>query len=443
MRSGLGLIAVVFSALPAFAQDKAAPDAKACPSAVAAIAVCYSARHPSGAYLLAAMPRNWNGHLVVFAHPGPYLVPPRLDSAEADLAKYSIAVKLGFAWVVSTFRREGYGVQMAVADTEDARKFFVERIAKPSRTLLHGASYGGLVGAKLIEAHAKNPDGTAAYDGAFFNSGLVLGSPLGYEFRVDLRAIYQYYCKSLPRPEEPQYELWMGLPADLKFSLRELQANVDECTGVGKPAGERSDRQKENLKAIVGVMGIEERELVRHMQAATLSFRDIVERVTKGRNPFSNAGVQYKGTADDAALNRDVARFTADPAAVADLKADGQPTGALPVPVISIHSINDPRVVVEAQSAYRGYVETAGSLDRLVQAYTDEHDHNAQSAPELGAAFETLMQWAEKGTKPTPQTMLAACERLRATYDGPCRYRPGYEPKPYSTRYYPREAAAR
>ena len=45
------------------------------------------------------------------------------------------------------------------------------------------------------------------------------------------------------------------------------------------------------------------------------------------------------------------------------------------------------------------------------------------------------MQWIEKGTKPSAQSIAASCERLRDTYDGPCRYYPEYEPKPLNTRY--------
>jgi len=53
------------------------------------------------------------------------------------------------------------------------------------------------------------------------------------------------------------------------------------------------------------------------------------------------------------------------------------------------------------------------------------------------------MQWIEKGTKPTAQSIATACEQLRASLDGPCRYHPDYAPKPYATRYYTREVAVR
>jgi GNAT superfamily N-acetyltransferase len=443
--AGLGLIGAVAALTPDFAQEtpKNLPDTTACPEAVAAIATCYSTKLESGAYLLAAMPKGWNGYLIVFAHGGPALDPPKADSSKGDLAKYAAEVARGFAWVASSYRREGYGVQMAAADTDEARKFFIARIAKPARTIIHGASYGGLVAAKLIETNARNPDGSFNYDGALLNSGLLSGAAVGYEFRADLRAVYQYYCKNLPRPNEAQYPLWKGIPAESKMTLKDLQALVDECTGISKPADSRTELQKQNLANIIGVMGFPEALLVRHMQSATFLFRDINQRVTNGKSAFSNIGIRYKGSADDVALNRDAARFAADAAARASLKADGQPTGALPIPMVSIHSINDPQVTVEVQSAYRDAVTKAGNAERLVQAFTDENQHTGQSAPEIVGALEVLMQWVVMGYRPEAETVAEACAQLRGAFDGPCRYHPEFQPKPYSSKYYSRDAVAR
>lgn len=380
------------------------------------------------------MPKTWNGNLIVFAHGGPGPIPPTATYSAGSLAKYAIDVKLGYAWIASTYRYLGYGVQQSAADTDEARKFFVERIGKPKRTIIHGASYGGLVGAKLIESYAKNADGSVNYDGAFFNSGMLAGARLGYQFRADLRAVYQYYCKNLPRPGEAQYPLWMGLPANSKLTLDQLTVLVDECTGVTKSAASRSEIQKRNLANILGVMGFSQNVLIRHMQYGTFNFRDIAG-VTQGHSPFSNTNAVYRGSDNDEALNKGVARFESEPEGIAALKADAEPTGVLPVPVMAIHSINDPQVTVEAESAYRDWAKAAGSADRLVQAYTDENEHTGQSAPEIAAALDGLMRWIEMGSKPTPQSVAAACLALRSKIDGLCRYRPEFESKPLRSGY--------
>jgi hypothetical protein len=258
--------------------------------------------------------------------------------------------------------------------------------------------------------------------------------------------VYQYYCNNLPRPDEPQYPLWSGLPADSRTMEEDIEARVDACTGVAQAPEARSELQKRNLANIVNVLLIPESQLVESITESAFDVRDLVQRVAGGRNPFSNIGVRYTGSTDDAALNRDVARFVADPAAAAAtaaVKADGDPTGVLPVPVVTIHGIGDPDVVVEEESAYRDAVRAAGSGDRLVQAFIDAHVHGGLSAPELPAARDALMRWIETGTKPTPQSIAAACEELRASLNGPCRYDPEFTPKPLNTRFYPLEIGAR
>ena len=68
----IGTAILMTSALAvAPAPAQALPDTTACPESIAAIATCYAAKQESGAYLLAAMPKNWNGNLIVFAHGGP------------------------------------------------------------------------------------------------------------------------------------------------------------------------------------------------------------------------------------------------------------------------------------------------------------------------------------------------------------------------------------
>jgi len=425
LRWSLAAAACVGAFGTALAQPTQLPDTVTCPEAIAEFATCYSAKLDTGAYLLAAMPKTWNGNLIVFAHGGPGPIPPSATYSRGSLGRYGVEVKLGYAWIASTYRYLGYGVQQSADDTDQARQYFVDRFGKPKRTIVHGASYGGLVGAMLIERYGRN------YDGAFFNSGMLAGAVVGYQFRADLRAVYQYYCKNLPRPNETQYPIWMGLPADSKMTLDELTARVDECTGVTKPAAARTELQKKNLANILAVGGFRDIVLIRHMQYGTFNFRDIAN-ITHGKSPFSNARSVYRGSDDDAALNRLVIRFDSDPAGVAALKADAEPKAALSVPVMAIHSINDPQVSVNAEASYRDLAKTTLSSDRLVQAYTDENEHTAQSGPEIAAALNSLMQWIETGRRPSPQSVSVACANLRASLAGPCRYHPEFEPRGYA-----------
>lgn len=418
------LMVLSAAACAASSANAAAPETAACPQSIADVATCYTAKLDTGAYLLAAMPKSWNGNLIVFAHGGPGPIPPSARYSMGSLDKYGVVVKNGFAWIATSYRYLGFGVQQSADDTDQARQYFVDNLGKPKRTILHGASYGGLVGAIAIERYGKN------FDGAFFNSGMLAGAVTGYQFRADLRAVYQYYCRNLPRPNETQYPVWMGLASDSTMTLDELTARIDECTGIAHKAGGRSEQQKKNLANILGVGGFRDIVLIRHMQYGTFNFRDIAG-ITQGKSPFSNAKSVYRGSDDDAALNRGIMRFDADPTGVAALKADAEPKAALTIPVMAIHSINDPQVSVEAEGAYRDLAKATGSAGHLAQAYTDEPEHTAQSGPEIMGALGELMRWIETGAKPSPQSVAAACEKLRPSVAGPCRYHPEFEPKGY------------
>ena len=95
---------------PALAQPL---DTATCPEAIAAIATCYTTKLDTGAYLLAAVPRNWNGNLIVFAHGGPGPIQPSASYGMGSLRRYALEVRLGNAWIASTYRYLGFGVQQS------------------------------------------------------------------------------------------------------------------------------------------------------------------------------------------------------------------------------------------------------------------------------------------------------------------------------------------
>src|ERR1700730_3615333 len=100
--AGLAFGALAITGGTALAQNAVRaglPDTAPCPESIAAIATCYTAKHETGAYLFAAMPKNWKGNLVVFAHGGPTYTPPIVTSTQRYVDKYSaFAVTRGFAW---------------------------------------------------------------------------------------------------------------------------------------------------------------------------------------------------------------------------------------------------------------------------------------------------------------------------------------------------------
>jgi len=394
-----------------------------CPASVADIADCHAARDANGAWLLVAIPREWNRRLLVHAHGGPRLGTPKDGDSAEDLDRFSAMVRDGYAWIGSTYRRGGYGVRSAAEDVDNSRRFFWTHWGRPERTLLHGQSWGGNVAAKTAELYALDLDGRANYDAVLTTNGVLTGGTRAYGFRADLRAVYQYYCRNHPAPDEPQYLLWQGLPADARMDRDELRRRVDACTGVDTAAEKRTPRQAARLADILAVTGVAERQLVAHLAWGTFHFRDLVHKRLHGRNPFDNTGTVYRGSRDDEALNAGVERFAADPDAVAMLAYDADLSGLIVLPTLAIHAAHDPVVSPQALAAYRGTVEAAGRGHLLAQAKTDEHEHSRLRDATYRGALRALEAWLDTGVRPDATALQATCAAAAAE-PADCRFLP-------------------
>ena len=423
---------------PVPAAADTAPTPAACPAGVADVADCWTGQDANGAYYAIAVPHDWNGDLVVHAHGGPDLGDAS-DPARSveDLDRWGVMAREGYAWVGSAYRRGGYGTRMAVADTESARTAFEQAFGVPGRTFAHGQSWGGDVAAKLVEVHP------TTYDGVLLTNGVLAGASRGYDYRVDLRVVYQYYCGNHPRPSEPQYPLWMGLRKESTMTSAGLRSRLQECTGVESAPAERTELQQRNLDDILAVTRVPERTLESHLRFATFTFRDIVHNRLDGRNPFSNEGVIYSGSHDDEALNEGVERFDADPSARRDLKWDSDLTGAVSVPTLTMHAIDDPTAFIEHESAYRATREGAGTAGGLVQVFTREAEHSSLSTSGYATVMAALAAWVESGTRPTPAGIAAACPAEDASYGTGCFLDPTFTPAPYASRVAPRPGGLR
>jgi hypothetical protein len=395
---------------------------------------CLAGRDSAGAYYLIAMPKAWNGDLVLHAHGGPFLGAPTARRVSEDLQRWSIMPRLGYAWAASSYRQGGVAVTAAAEDTERLRQLFIAQVAKPKHVWLHGQSWGASVAAKGAELFTVGKP----YDAVLLTSGVLGGATRSYDFRLDLRVVYQYLCRNHPLPGEAQYPLNMGLPAEARLTQAELARRVEDCLGLDKPAAGRSAEQSARVKTIVDVIHIPERSILSHLNWATWHFQDITLKRTGGASPFGNVGVVYAGSADDAALNAGVLRYAADPQAVATLAADADLGGHIPVPVLTAHAIHDPTAMVELQESFGRVMAAAGRGDALVQTYTGDREHSYLSDPTYAALMEALVAWATQGRKPTPEDIAAGCEKARAVLGSTCRFEPGYVPKPLETRVPPR-----
>jgi hypothetical protein len=416
---------------PRVAENAPAPEA--CPKGPPEGTRCLRGVDSKGAHYLIAMPAQWNGVLVVHAHGGPPLE-ARRDRADEDIARWAVIVKAGYAYAASVFRQGGVAVTSAAEDTERVRQIFVSHVAKPTRTLLHGQSWGGNVAAKAAQMYAA-PGMKSPYDAVLLTSGVLGGGLHSYNFRLDLRVVYQHYCGNHPAPDEPQYPMWMGLPKESKLTRKELAARVEQCLGTTK---QRTPEQARKARAIAGVIRIPEGNILAHLNWATWHFQDIVQNRTGGRNPFGNEGVRYAGSPDDAALNAGVARYRADPAALAAFGADSDLDGRIGVPVLTAHGIGDPTAFVELEHHFGEVMARAGQGGNLVQAFVDSREHSYMGHPIYPTLFAALLDWVERRDKPTPTAIAARCATFEAAFGPGCVFVPAYSPPPLASRVPPR-----
>jgi hypothetical protein len=392
-----------------------------------------------GAHYLIARPADWNGRLVLHAHGGPDLSAPTADRAAEDLTRWAIMVKAGYAWAGSTFRQGGVEVRAAAEDTERLRGIFRTHVAIPTLTILHGQSWGAGVAAKAAEMFTAQTVGVQPYDGVLLSSGVLAGGTRSYDFRTDLRVVYQYLCNNHPRPNEAQYPLNLGLPAGVGMTQAQLAARANECLALDKPAAQRTAAQQARVRTIENVIRIPASAIQAHLNWGTFHFQDVTARRTGGASPFGNTGAVYSGSGDDAALNAGVLRYRADPTAYQRFAADTDPTGRIPVPVLSVKWISDPTAFAELDAHFRSVMQQAGSGDRLVQTFTTTGTHSYISDPTYPALMAALLQWVAQGTRPTPASVAASCPTFEAKYGPGCSFAPDYTPPSLETRVPARE----
>jgi hypothetical protein len=280
-------------------------------------------------------------------------------------------------------------------------------------------------------------DGKRPYDAVLLTSGVLAGGSRSYDFRTDLRVVYQYLCGNHPRPTEAAYPLNIGLPADVHMNQADLKARVDECLALDKPQAQRTPEQQRKVKVITDVIRIPASSIHSHMNWATFHYRDVVQHRTGGASPFGNQGVRYSGTGDaaqDAALNAGVLRYRANPAALARFAQDTDPTGHIPVPVLTVKGVNDPTAFVELDAVFKATMDKAGTSGHLVQTFTQHNGHSYLSDPTYPTLMDALLRWVNDGVQPTPAGIASQCASHEARFGKGCAFLPDYRPAALETR---------
>jgi pimeloyl-ACP methyl ester carboxylesterase len=343
-----------------------------------------------GALYRVCFPPTWNGDLVVYAHG--YVASDRAltipEDAIGGQSAADVVTELGYAFATTSYRANGLVAPDAVEDLTELTDTIQRRFTPdPARTAIVGVSEGGLVATLAVERH---PD---RFDGALAACGPIGNFRGQLDYIADFRVVFDYLFPGvLP-----------GTAVDVPQFLRDRWASVYSAAVVVSLAMNPAAARELIAITKASVAGDD----VQSIAATTVGllwynvFGTADARARLGGQPFDNMARVYSGSSNDEALNAGVARFTADSAALAALQ-NFETTGALQVPVVTLHTSRDPIVPASQSADYGSKVNAAGAGSQLTQSTVDRFGHCSFEKSEMLSAFTTL--WEKIAKSPSAVT---------------------------------------
>ena len=333
-----------------------------------------------GALYQICFPGTWNGDLVLYAH-GHVPATRALALPDDQVGGQSLAAMvngLGYAYATTSYRRNGLLGPEGAEDLAELETT-VRQLYRPDpgRTVLVGVSEGGMVAALAAERY---PD---RFDGALSACGPIGDLRRQLDYFVDFRVVFDYLFPGVIPGTA------VDIPAEVVARWEQTYAPAVVLALVTRPAAARE------LIRITGAP-IEREDVVGiAVTAVGILWYNVIGTANAqqrlGGQPFDNSTRVYSGSSDDAALNAGVARFTADPVAIAAMN-EFETSGNLQVPVTTLHTAGDPIVPFEQQPLYAAKVAAAGATARLTQVAVERYGHCNFEASELLGAFSSLME---------------------------------------------------
>ena len=419
----------------------------------------------NGAKYSIKLPQRWNGTLLLYSHGYRFAQPappnfdpvntnPQVTSTDNDgSGSDSLTASLleaGYALAGSSYKSNGWAVADGVKAGVDLRAQFVKLVGTPKRTYVWGDSLGGLITELLAEAHPEWVDGAAPMCGVLagpnrnFDAALDVAFAVktlidpqlkltGYTDQQDATANWQHASEAV---QKAAADVAGGGTAKVMF----IASLVDAPTATQTYDGHDLPSQvKARVEALLTALAF-----------GTSGRYELEQRV--GGNPSGNSEADYASRIDareadligtvggkvDPLLQQLSAgqRVSADPTARSAFEALGDPTGKLTAPTITMHTEQDPLVLVQNETVFADRVAAAKHSDDLVQLYiappktyseTDKAPYGAghcrfSDGQRLGL-INVLDGWVRRSMYPSPS---GAATLIGAGADP--AYRPGKWP---------------
>lgn len=375
-----------------------------------------------GAPFRIRVPEVWNGTLLIFAHGYRDKAdhPGEIDNRNADVAPNAALeaplLAQGFALAGSAFKDNGWAIEDAIQDTKNLAVFFRENVAQPQRTIIVAASLGTFVGFKSMEQF------NGIYDGALCLCTAGAGATRLWDSGVPLYLAY---------------DVVFGIPASWG-TVGEVRNDIDFDTEVlAKLAPELSNIANfpkfEFLRLVAKNPGrgitpppppgffpgwvltdffflTEARaELQRRAGGPIVQNIDQNYTLTDAEKAYL-AGLGVPGPVVDAWLAQMNARrnIEAKPSARNYVRNNTDFNGKIRNPVLTVHTIIDPLLVVANESAYAELNASVGKEELLFQTYTTGVGHCNLTGPQILTAIGAIDLWVRTGVRPTPALFPAA-----------------------------------
>jgi hypothetical protein len=321
-----------------------------------------NAKLKSGAlFRVCVNPLRWNRDIVVFV-PG-YHDPasdPSLPTDLTDTPASLLFTDLGYAFASTSFRDTG----LLEPDTWIAEDLL--ELVATAKTVLQaatnrttrfvyqtGGSQGGLVTVKAVEQYP-----------SIFHGGLAACGPIGdYQRQInhvaDFRVVFDYFFRDVVTdPSDPvwAYPVWQQtLAADDPGYVDPTEWARVKANGEAAIDDPANASRIDQVISVTGAPIDPAQPETRKETAAGIlwySFRGTDDAIHKLNGmPFDNQLRTYAGSADDAALNDNVERFSfaADASLLARLQTSARPSR----PLVTIHTTGDAIVPIWHQTLYR------------------------------------------------------------------------------------------
>ena len=336
-----------------------------------------------GAKYAIKLPQRWNGTLLLYCHGYRFAAPapPNFDPVDTDAQVSSTdndgsgsdplsasLLAAGYALAGSSYKSNGWAAADGVKAGVDLHDKFVKLVGTPKRTYVWGDSLGGLVTKLLAETH---PDWV---DGAAPMCAVLAGPNYNFDAALDVA----FAVKTLIDPELKL--VGYTSPEDASSNWQHAAAAVQKAAADTAGGGTAKAMFIASLvDAPTATTTYDGHDLVSQVKARVESLLTALAFGTSGRyeleqriggNPSDNSSADYAGRIDTAEASlistvggkvdelqkqvADAPRVTADPTARAAFEKLGDPTGKLTVPTVTMHTEQDPLVLVQQPSSPPG-----------------------------------------------------------------------------------------